>query len=85
MNEATAGLGSGSLYAIAAIVLGLVGLGLAAVLIPRLVQRFFPHIDEQREIARGNQAVAEYFGRIISAAILGVSIIIAAGLFVGLH
>ncbi len=46
-------------------------------------------MDEGKEILRGNRAAAEYFGRIVSAAIIGVSVIIAAavlgGLIAGLH
>lgn len=57
--------------------------------IPAVFDRFTPDLDEGKEIIRGNRAVAEYFGRIVSSAILGVSIIIAAavlgGLVVGLR
>ncbi len=34
--------------------------------------------DREKEIVRGNVAVAEYFGRVVAAAIIGASIIIAA-------
>ena len=59
----------------------------------RLVPGFFggwrfdrvtPGIDEHKEIVRGNQAVAEYFGRLVSAAILGVSIVVAAAVLGGI-
>ena len=84
MNESNFnGIGADALYTLIAAGIGLAFFILATVLIPKLVERFSPHIDEQKEIARGNQAVAEYFGRIVSACILGVSIIIAAALFVG--
>jgi hypothetical protein len=43
-----------------------------------------PAIDEDKEIARGNQAVAEYFGRVVAASILGMSIIVAAAVLGGL-
>ncbi len=46
--------------------------------IPAVFNKITPNMDEGREILRGNQAVADYFGRIVSAAILGVSVIIAA-------
>jgi hypothetical protein len=46
--------------------------------IPAIFDRLTPNIDEGKEIVRGNRAVAEYFGRIVSAAIIGVSVIIAA-------
>jgi hypothetical protein len=65
---------------------GLVGMLLvllASVLVPRMVDRLTPQMDEQREIARGNRAVAEYYGRLVSAAIIGVSIVTAAAVLGG--
>jgi len=65
---------------------GIVGLTLilaASVLLPRLVSRVTPAIDEEREIARGNVAVAQYFGRVVAAAIIGVSIVVAAAVLAG--
>jgi ABC-type multidrug transport system fused ATPase/permease subunit len=65
---------------------GLVGMMLvllASVIVPRLIDRFTPNIDEQKEILRGNSAVAEYYGRLVSAAILGVSIVVAAAVLGG--
>jgi len=56
---------------------------LASVIVPRLIDRFTPNIDEQKEIIRGNSAVAEYYGRLVSAAILGVSIVVAAAVLGG--
>jgi hypothetical protein len=40
-------------------------------------------MNEDKEIANGNQAVAEYFGRIVAATIIGISIVIAAAIFTG--
>ena len=65
---------------------GLVGMLLvllASVIVPRLIDRFTPNMDEQKEIIRGNSAVAEYYGRLVSAAILGVSIVVAAAVLGG--
>ena len=65
---------------------GLVGMVLvllASIVVPRLVDRFTPNMDEQKEIVRGNSAVAEYYGRLVSAAILGVSIVVAAAVLGG--
>jgi hypothetical protein len=46
-------------------------------------------VDEEREIAQGNVALAQYFGRVVSSVIIGMSIIIAAailaGVLAGLH
>jgi hypothetical protein len=49
-----------------------------------VIDRLTPDIDEQKEIVRGNSAVAEYFGRLVSAAILGVSIVVAAAVLGGI-
>jgi uncharacterized membrane protein YjfL (UPF0719 family) len=65
---------------------GLIGMALvmaASCIVPRLIDRLTPNIDEQKEIARGNSAVAEYFGRLVGAAILGVSIVRAAAVLGG--
>jgi uncharacterized membrane protein YjfL (UPF0719 family) len=52
--------------------------------LPRLLDRMTPNIDEEKEIARGNTAVGEYFGRVTAAAIIGVSIVVAAAILGGL-
>ncbi|MGC9070602.1 MAG: hypothetical protein ACP5IO_04755 [Elusimicrobiales bacterium] len=36
-----------------------------------------PDVDEIKEILRGNSAVSEYFSRILSAFIIGISIILS--------
>jgi hypothetical protein len=53
-------------------------------LLPRLINRMTPNIDEEKEILRGNVAVAQYFGRVVSASILGISIVVAAAVLGGL-
>ena len=63
--------------------IGVILILLATMLLPRLIDRFTPNIDEGKEIVRGNQAVAEYFGRITAASIIGISIIIAAAILGG--
>jgi len=65
---------------------GLVGMVLvlaASLIAPGLIDRFTPDIDEHKEIARGNTAVAEYYGRVIGAVILGLSIVVAAAVLGG--
>jgi uncharacterized membrane protein YjfL (UPF0719 family) len=65
---------------------GLVGMVLvltASMIVPWLIARLTPNIDEQKEIVRGNSAVAEYFGRVVGAAILGLSIVVAAAVLGG--
>lgn len=66
---------------------GLVGVVLvlgASALVPRLMERMTPAIDEGKEIARGNVAVAQYFGRIVAACIIGLSIVVAAAVLGGI-
>ena len=66
---------------------GLVGVGLvlgASLALPRLIERLTPNLDEEKEIARGNLAVAQYFGRVVAASILGVSIVVAAAILGGI-
>jgi hypothetical protein len=74
-----------------AVIFALVGGGVGIVLVllgsmalPRLIERMTPELDEAKELARGNVAVAEYFGRIAAAAILGMSIIVAAAVLGGI-
>jgi hypothetical protein len=65
---------------------GLVGMALvlvASAMVPRVIDRLTPNVDEEKEIIRGNSAVAEYFGRVVSAAIIGVSIVVAAAVLGG--
>lgn len=66
---------------------GLIGMALvltASTIVPKLMNRLTPNIDEEKEIARGNTAVAEYYGRIVGACILGLSIVIGAAVLGGL-
>jgi uncharacterized membrane protein YjfL (UPF0719 family) len=66
---------------------GLVGMVLvlaSSALVPRLMNRLTPNIDEEKEIIRGNTAVAEYFGRIVGACIIGLSIVVAAAVLGGI-
>jgi len=65
--------------------LGLVFLLVAVWAVPRLMNALTPKIDEEKEIARGNMAVAHYFGAIVQAMIIGMSIIIAAAIIAGIH
>ena len=84
MSEAFANMGWGVLFIIVGGVAGVVVLLLTAAFLPRLIERMTPAIDEEKEIARGNTAVAEYFGRVVGACILGASIIAAAAVLGGI-
>ena len=53
-------------------------------LLPKIMDRLTPNLDEEKEIARGNVAVAQYFGRVVAAGIIGMSIIVAAAVLGGL-
>jgi len=77
------------LFAIVGAVVGILIVLASTSVLPKFLNRLTPDVDEEKEIVRGNRAVAEYFGRITAAAILGISIIVAAavlgGLLAGLH
>jgi len=81
--QATA-IGWGIVYVIVGGLFGSAMVVVASAILPKLIDRLTPAIDEQKEIVRGNQAVAEYFGRIVSAGIIGISIVIAAAVLGGL-
>ncbi len=56
---------------------------LAASRLPRFIDKVTPNIDSEKEIIRGNIAMGEYFGRVTAAAILGVSLVVAASIIGG--
>ena len=84
MCEAFANIGWASVFMAVAAVVGIVLVLAATLVIPRLIERLTPNIDEDKEIARGNRAVAEYFGRVVAASIIGISIVIAAAILGGI-
>ncbi|MBM4050200.1 MAG: DUF350 domain-containing protein [Planctomycetes bacterium] len=65
-------------------VVGVLLVLLSSAVLPRLVDRFTPNLDEGKEIARGNVAVAEYFGRVVAASIIAISIVVAAAVLGGI-
>ena len=83
-REVFQNLGWAALFAVVGGIVGIAMVFLAAMVLPKIIERMTPTLDEEKEIARGNQAVAEYFGRVVSASILGISIIIAAAILGGL-
>ncbi len=89
MGETILNIGWAIIFSCIGGIVGIVLILIATMLLPRLMDKFTPKIDESKEIARGNQAVAEYFGRITAAGIIGTSIVIAAailgGIIAGLH
>jgi len=84
MHDTWVNIGWAVIFSVAGGIVGIVMMALAAYILPKIIDRFMPLVDEQKEIARGNQAVAEYFGRVVSAAILGASIVIAAAVLAGI-
>ena len=83
MMEVIHNIGWAIVFSVVGGLVGMMLVFLASVIVPRLIDRFTPNIDEQKEIIRGNSAVAEYYGRLVSAAILGVSIVVAAAVLGG--
>lgn len=73
-------IGWAIVYALVGGMAGIILVLLISACLPRIIDRFTPNIDEEKEILRGNQAAAEYFGRIVAAGILGVSIVVAAAI-----
>ncbi len=84
MSEVLQNLGWAATFALVGGMVGLALVALAAALLPRLIDKFTPNLDEEKEIARGNVAVGEYFGRVVGASILGASLIIAAAVLGGI-
>ena len=84
MMEVVSNIGWAVIFAVIGGLVGIVLMMVAAVTIPKLLDRLTPDLDEDKELARGNRAVAEYFGRVVSACIIGMSIIIAAAILGGI-
>jgi len=76
---------AGTAFTLLAGFLGMFFLLAGVALVPKIVNRLTPNIDEEKEIARGNVAVARYFGGVVQSVIIGMSIIIAAAIISGLH
>jgi hypothetical protein len=84
MHDAVVNFGWASLFVAASALVGIVLILAASLLIPRLIERLTPSLDEAKELARGNRAVAEYFGRLVAACIIGISLVIAAAILGGI-
>ncbi len=83
MTNTIYNMGWAMVFTIAGGLVGMVLVIASSLILPSLIDRLTPNIDEQKEIARGNTAVGEYFGRVVAAAILGVSIVTAAAVLGG--
>ena len=83
MVETLRNIGWSVVFSVVGGLIGMVLVLAASCVVPRLIDRLTPNIDEQKEIVRGNSAVAEYYGRLVGAAILGMSIVVAAAVLGG--
>ena len=83
MEEAALSIGWAVIFTVVGGFVGVCLVLLATLVIPKVLARMTPNLNEEREIAGGNQAVSEYFGRIVAATIIGISIVIAAAIFAG--
>jgi hypothetical protein len=84
MKEAFMNIGWASIFVVVSALVGIILIMASTLVIPKLLERLTPNIDEDKEIARGNRAVAEYFGRIVAASIIGISIVIGAAILGGI-
>jgi hypothetical protein len=84
MAEILRNIGWSVVFALVGGLFGVLLMLVGSFLIPRLIQRMTPNINEEKEILRGNAAVAEYFGRVASASILGMSLVVAAAVLGGI-
>ncbi|HTG01403.1 MAG TPA: DUF350 domain-containing protein [Nitrospirota bacterium] len=84
MQSVIANIGWAILFSLIGGIVGLCLILAAVRVIPHIIDRLTPNMDEDKEIARGNQAVAEYFGRVVSATIIAVGIVIAAAILAGI-
>ena len=83
-SETALDIGWAVVFAAVGAILGIALIMAASTVLPRIIDRLTPNIDEEKEIARGNVAVAQYFGRIVAACVIGISIVIAAAVLGGI-
>jgi hypothetical protein len=84
MNEVTQNIGWAIVFSFVGGVVGVALVLASSVALPRLIERMTPNLDEEKEIARGNVAVAQYFGRVAAASIIGMSIVVGAAVLGGI-
>lgn len=84
MIETIGNIGWSLVFSLVGGLVGIVLVLLASAVVPRMMDRLTPNIDEEKEIVRGNRAVAEYYGRVVGACIVGVSIVIGAAVLGGI-
>lgn len=84
MIETISNIGWSMIFSLVGGMVGTALVLLASAVVPRMMDRLTPNIDEEKEIVRGNGAVAEYYGRVVGACIVGISIVIAAAVLGGI-
>jgi len=84
LSDTIQNIGWAVVFALVGGAVGIVLILVSAVFLPRFIDKMTPNLDEEKELIRGNRAVADYFGRVVAAAILGISLIIAAAILGGL-
>ena len=83
MSEMAVNIGWAVVFSFVGGAIGILLVLAASLVLPKLIDRMTPNIDEEKEIARGNVAVAQYFGRVVAASIIGISIVVAAAVLGG--
>ena len=84
MSEVTQNIGWAVVFSLVGGIVGVALVLAASFVLPRLIERMTPNLDEGKEIARGNVAVAQYFGRVVAGSIIGISIVVAAAVLGGI-
>lgn len=84
MDEISVDIGWAVVFTLAGGIIGILLILASTLLIPRILSRLTPNLNEDKEIAQGNRAVAEYFGRIVGATIIAIGIVVAASILGGI-
>ncbi len=77
-------MGWSLIFSIVGALIGMVLVIVSSLILPTLINRLTPNIDEEKEMVRGNVAVGEYYGRVVGSSILGVSIVVAGAVLGGI-
>lgn len=84
MNDIYVDLGWAVVFSLVGGAIGILLILASTLFIPRILSRLTPNLSEDKEIARGNRAVAEYFGRVVGSTIIAIGIVIAAAILGGI-
>ncbi len=84
MNEIYVDMGWAVIFIVAGGIIGILLILASTLVVPRILNRLTPNLNEDKEIARGNRAVAEYFGRVVGSTIIAIGIVIAAAILGGI-